>query len=156
MRTIRPRQRGFFDARRVTLGDYIVLAAALVTFISLFLPWYVSNIPGTGDVWAFTYSEAASVAVIVLFLATVILALYPAVTGNTRLPPLPFSSPPVYLCIGIVLVLLFDYQLGKYTGIPPTGTGSTRGFGIWLGLIASLAYIVGAIIRWSTRPVRAA
>lgn len=152
MRTVRSRQRGFIDARRITLGDYIVLAAGLVTVISLFLPWFVSSIPGAHSEWAFTYSDAVSVVVIVFFLATLFLVLYPALAGPSGFPPLPFAPPLVYLCIGIVLVLMFDYELGKYACNLCQGT--SRGFGIILGMTASIAYIVGAIIRWSSRPTR--
>jgi hypothetical protein len=158
MRAVRSRRRGFFDARRVTLGDYLVLASGLVTLVSLFLPWFVSNTPGgPGSQWAFTYSEAASVVVIVFFLATLFLVIYPGLASTNGLPPLPFTTPLVYLCMGIVLVLLFDFQLGKYSCVLCAGTGTSRGFGIWLGLIASLVYIVGAIVRWSSRsPARSA
>lgn len=154
MQTVRPRQRTFFDARRIALGDYIVLASALVTLISLFLPWFVSTIPGVRSEWAFTYSEAASVVVIVFFLATLFMAIYPALAATNGLPTLPFGPPLVYLGMGIILLLLFDYELGRYSCIGCQGT--SRGFGVWLGLIGSLAYIVGAIIRWTSRPVRAA
>jgi uncharacterized membrane protein YadS len=134
----------------VTLGDYIVLAASIVTLVSLFLPWFVSNIPGQHGEWAFTYSEVASVIVIVFFLATLFLVVYPSIAAGNGFPPLPFGAPLPYMVMGMVLVLLYDFQLGKYSCIECQGTSS--GFGIWLGLIASIAYIIGAIVRWSARP----
>jgi hypothetical protein len=150
MRTVRPRRRGYFDLRRITLGDYIVLASSLVTLISLFLPWFVSTIPGQHSEWAFTYSPWVSVIVIVFFLATLFLAIYPAVAAGMGLPPMPFGVPLPYMIMGIVLLLSFDFQLGKYGCIECQGT--SRGFGIYLGLIASAVYIIGSIIRWSSRP----
>jgi hypothetical protein len=152
MRSVRSRRTGFFDARRIMLGDYVVLASSLITLISLFLPWFASSTYGVRSQWAFTYSEIACVVVIVFFLATLFLVIYPAIAGGSGLPPLPFAPPLIYLCLGIILLLMFDFQLGKYSCIQCQGTG--RGFGIWLGLIASMAYIIGAVIRWSSRPAR--
>lgn len=152
MRSVRPRRRGFIDLRRITIGDYMVLVAGLLTVVSLFLPWFVSSVPRTHGEWAFTYSEAASVVVIVFFLATVFLVLYPAIATELRLSPLPFSTPIVYMTLGAVLLLLFVYELGKYACFQCQGV--SRGFGIWLALISAVMYLIGAVIRWGTRPTR--
>ena len=61
MRSARPRRGPIMDLRRITIGDYIVLVASLLTVISLFMTWFVSNVPGTHNQWAFTYSEVAAV-----------------------------------------------------------------------------------------------
>ena len=152
MRSSRPRRGGFIDLRRITIGDYMVLVAGLLTMVSLFLPWFITSIPRTHGEWAFTYSEAASVIVIVLFLATVFLVLYPAIAVEMRLPPLPFSTPIVYIALGAALLLIFVYELGKYACFQCQGV--SRGFGIWLALISSVIYLVGAVIRWGSRPAR--
>lgn len=152
MRGGRPRHRGFIDLRRITIGDYVVAAAGLLTVISLFLPWFISNVPRTHGEWAFTYSEAASVVVIVFFLATLFLVLYPAISAEMGLPPLPFSTPVLYLTLGSILLLIFVYELGKYACFQCQGV--SRGFGIWLALISSVIYLVGAVIRWGARPTR--
>lgn len=152
MRSVRPRRRGFIDLRRITIGDYMVLVAGLLTVISLFLPWFISSVPRTHGEWAFTYSEAASVLVIVFFLATLFLVLYPAIASEMGLPPLPFSTPVVYITLGAVLLLIFVYELGKYACFQCQG--ASRGFGIWLALISSVMYLIGAVIRWGSRPTR--
>jgi hypothetical protein len=152
MRSVRPRRGGFIDLRRITLGDYMVLVAGCLTVVSLFLPWFISSVPRTHGEWAFTYSEAASVVVIIFFLATVFLVLYPAIAAEMGLPPLPFSTPVVYMTLGGVLLLVFVYELGKYACFQCQGV--SRGFGIWLALISSVIYLVGAVIRWGSRPTR--
>lgn len=144
----RQRRRGILDLHRVTIGDYIVLASSLLTLVSLFLPWFTSNLRG-GDQWAFTYSEVASVVVIVLFLAVLFLVIYPAISNEIGLWPLPFATPLVFLFMGSLLVLVFTYQLGKYDCILCTGGG--RGYGIWLGWIASWVFIAGAVVKWGSR-----
>lgn len=152
MRSVRPRRRGFIDLRRITIGDYMVLVGGLLTVVSLFLPWFISSVPRTHGEWAFTYSEAASVVVIVFFLASVFLVLYPAIATEMGLPPMPFSTPVVYMLLGGILLLLFVYEFGKYACFQCQGV--SRGFGIWLALISSVIYLIGAVIRWGSRPTR--
>lgn len=152
MRSARPRRGPIMDLRRITIGDYIVLVASLLTVISLFMTWFVSNVPGTHNQWAFTYSEVAAVVVIVFFLATLFLVLYPVIAPEFGLPPLPFSTPLIFLTMGGILLLMFMFEFGKYSCILCQGV--SRGFGIYVGLIASVVFIIGAIIRWGSRPTR--
>jgi hypothetical protein len=157
MRSVRVRRRSYFDLRRITIGDWIMFVAGAMTVVSLFLPWFVTSVPTTSaphphGEWAFTYSEWASVIVIVFFLVTLFLVIYPAISPDLGLPPLPFSPPLIFFTMGAILLLVFTYQLGKYACILCTGT--SRGYGIWIGLISSGVYILGAVIRWGSRPVR--
>lgn len=151
MRNVRTRRRGFIDLQRINLGDWIVLLAGALTVASLFFPWFVSSVAANTQ-WAFTYSEVFSVVVIVFFLAALFLVIYPALSPDLGLPPLPFSTPVVFLTMGSILLLSYMYQLGKYACI--TCTGTSRGFGLWLGLIASFVFIIGAVIKWGSRPTR--
>jgi hypothetical protein len=153
MRSGRTRRRSFIDLRRITIGDYVVLFAALFSAISLFLPWFVSSTTtGSHNQWAFTNSEIAAVVVIVFFLATLFLVIYPAVSGELRLPPLPFSTPLIFLTMGSLLLLLFTYELGRYSCIQCTGI--SRGIGIFVGFIASIVFIIGSVIKWGSRTTR--
>lgn len=152
MRSVRVRRRSYIDLRRVSIGDWIMVAACLLAVISLFLPWFVTSIPRQHNEWAFTYSEIASLIVIICFLATLFLVVYPAIAPEFGLAPLPFSPPLIFFFMGTLLLLIFTYQAGKYACIVCT-TGS-RGYGVWIGLIASAVYILGAIIRWGSRPAR--
>jgi hypothetical protein len=92
----------------------------------------------------------AAVIVIVFFLATIFLVIYPALSPDLGLPPLPFSTPVVFLTMGAILLLMFTYELGKYACIQCAGLN--RGIGIWVALISSILYIVGAVIKWGSRP----
>src|SRR5919205_2161315 len=117
MRSVRSRRRGFIDLRHITIGDWILVVAALLAVASLFMPWFISSIPRSHGEWAFTYSEVASVVVIVFFLATLFLVIYPALSPELGLPPLPFATPLIFFTMGAILILLFTYQLGKYACI---------------------------------------
>jgi hypothetical protein len=156
MRRVRPRRRGFIDLRRITIGDYIILVSSAMTLASLFMTWFVTTLPGAHDQWAFTYSEVASVVVIVFFLATLFLVIYPAVSRDAGLPPLPFATPLVFLTMGSILLLLFTFELGKYDCIQCQVGGVGRGFGIWVAFVSAWAYLVGAIVKWGSRPTRTA
>lgn len=149
MRRVPTRRRAFIDLRRITLGDYVVLASSFLTFISLFLPWWSTNIAGSHSQWAFTYSPWTSIIVIVLFMTVIFLIVYPALSSDIHRPPLPFATPVVFLGMGSLLLLMYTYELGKYACID---CASTRGWGIWLGWIASFVFILGAIVRWGSRP----
>src|ERR1700738_4528842 len=105
MRSVRPRRRSFLDLRLIAIGDWIVLFSALITAISLFLPWFTSSTPGTQSQKAFAYSEVASVVVLVFFLTTLFLVVYPALSPDIGLPPLPFSTPVVLITMGGILLL---------------------------------------------------
>ena len=153
MRNVRSRRRSYIDLQRVTIGDYIVLVSALLIFISLFLPWFSTSLPQHGDTWAFAYSELAAVVVIIFFLATVFLIFYPALSPDLHLPPLPFATPVIFLTMGAIMLLLFTYEIGKY-GCVQACQGVSRGLGLWVALIASIAFIIGAVIRWGSRPMR--
>lgn len=152
MRNVRVRRRSFVDLRRVTIGDWIVLAASAFTVISLFLPWFGQSTPRPHDEWAFTYSEVASVVVIVFFLATLFLVVYPSLSPDLGVAPLPFSTPVVFFFMGAILLLLFTYELGKYACIACQGV--SREYGVWVALIAAVVYLVGAIIKFGSRPPR--
>jgi hypothetical protein len=150
MRRSRPPRRSFIDLRRIMLGDFIVLVASLTALISLFLPWFSGG--PSGKQWAFAYSEWASVIVIVFFLATLFLVLYPAIAPEVNGPPLPFSTPVVFAFMGSLLLLLITYELGKYDCFYCGVAGIGRGFGIWLAFISAWAYLIGAVIKLGSRP----
>lgn len=150
MRRVRPPRRAFIDVRSITIGDYIVLFSSLLALVSLFLPWFINHTLGAHDQWAFTYSEVAAVVVIVFFMATIFLVIYPALSPDLRLPLLPFSTPVVFMTMGAVLLLLFTYELGKYDCV--ACVGASRGFGVWVAFVAAWAYIIGSIIKWGSRP----
>jgi len=149
MRATRNRRRGFVNLQQVTIGDWIVLFASLMSVISLFLTWYQAETPGARGQWAFTYSEWTSVLVIVIFLITLFLTLYPALSQDFGLPPLPFASPLIFMTLGSLLLLIFTYELGKYGCVDCARV--TRGFGVWVGFISAFVYLVGAIVKWGSR-----
>jgi hypothetical protein len=152
MRNTRVRRRRLLDLRGVTLGDWIILLASILSVASLFMTWFETSVPRPHGEWAFTYSEGTSVAVIVLFLLTVFLIFYPVMAPQAGLPSLPFATPLVFLGIGALLLLVFTFELGRYDCIECQAI--SRGFGVGVAFFSAFIYIVGAIIKWGSRPVR--
>jgi hypothetical protein len=152
MRRTRTQRRAIIDLRRIQIGDYIILFAAALATVSLFLTWFSSSAVATRSEWAFTYSEWASIIVIVFFLATLFLVIYPALSPDLRLPVLPVSTPLIFLAMGAALLLIAVYQLGRYDCISCQGLGVGRGFGLWVFLISAIIFIVGSVIKWGSRP----
>lgn len=152
MRNVRVRRRSFIDLRRITIGDWIVLFGSFLALISLFLTWFNASTPRPHGEWAFTYSEVASVIVILFFLVTLFLVLYPSLSPDLGLAPLPFATPLVFFVMGAIMLLVFTYEFGKYACIQCQGV--SRGFGVFVALISAVVYLFGAVIRWGSRPVR--
>jgi hypothetical protein len=152
MHSVRVRRRSFIDLRRIMVGDWIILVASAFTLLGLFMPWITETTPTKHDDWAFTYSEWTSVIVIVFFLATLFLVTYPALSPDLGLAPLPFATPLIFFGMGAFLLLIFTYELGKYACIACQTT--SRGYGIWVAWVAAFVFLVGAIIKWGSRPVR--
>jgi hydrogenase-4 membrane subunit HyfE len=146
------RNRQVIDLGQIAIGDYVVLGAATLSLVSLFLPWFKTTIGPARTEWAFTYSQVASIVVLLVFLLTMFLVVYPAISPNAGLPPLPFSTPLPLLAMGFLLLLVTDYELGKYGCIQCQNT--SRGYGVWLSIVSAVVYIFGSIIKWGTRPVR--
>lgn len=151
MRRTRARRRSFLDLSQIQIGDYIILISAALAVVSLFLPWLVTNTPGSHNEWAFTYSDIAAVIVIVFFLATLFLVVYPALSPDLNLPLLPISTPLLFFLMGGIMLVISVFELGKYDCIECQGLVS-RGFGVYVLIIASILYLIGAVIKWGSRP----
>ena len=123
-----------------SLGTKIILVAAVVLVVTGFFPWYT---------WSFgpiSFSENGwhswSIIAILLGLAMgAVIAVQNLVEPN----PLPanvggFSWPKIMLGAAVVAALCV---LIKLISGP---TGSSAGFGLWLGIIAVAGLVVGAFL----------
>src|SRR4051794_4496536 len=121
------------DLRRLRVGEWIVGASGLLLLVSLFLHWY-------GDP-----SETAWEAFSVLDLILVLLALaaisVPVVTATHRVPALPLAIETLTALFGLVGVLLV---LIRVLNLP--GEAGGREIGLWIGLIATLGIVAGALV----------
>jgi hypothetical protein len=132
-----------FDVKRWGRGDIVGAAATFVLFIALFLPWFSVSIGGYGIPGL---SESALGAdgwmYLVLILSLVILGylVARAMWDGLRLP-LPHWQALVGVT-GLDLLLTLICFITK-----PSGT--TWSFGAYVGLLAALGAVAGAVIRRS-------
>lgn len=146
-RTREPR-RAALNIAELNAGDFVMLAACGVLFLALILNWWVGG-DTDNAVWK---SSGYFILMLLLILATVVLAIYPLLQSESSLPRLPFATPPMFIAIGFVIFLSTLYEFGRYTGVLQHTV--SPGFGIYLALVCGLLYLVGALIKWGSRERR--
>jgi len=147
-RPTRDTRRRLVNAGELGSGDWIMLGSSLLLFIALIAGWWVSG----GNDNAAWQSGWYFVFMLILILITIVLVAYPAFQSEARLPALPFNTPPVFILIGFVMFLMTFYELGRYQGVLQSTI--SPGFGIYLALISSALYLVGAMVKWGNRERR--
>jgi hypothetical protein len=125
------------DLRRLRAGEWIAGLSGAALAIDLFLPWYgAEGTSATATAWqAFSVNDA-----ILMFVALFAVGLWTAtVTQQTTAVPNAFAS--LTALFGIVATLLVVIRL-----LSAPGEGDlTREYGAWLGLVACLGIVLGAI-----------
>lgn len=134
------------DLTRLTAGDFAILGASALLFLALFVNWWANG----QNVNALEHSSLYVTVSLVLLLVTVVLVIYPTLEPEFDLPPLPFATPLVLLGIGLVVLIMAVFELGRYIGVD--NVGITPGIGPWLAIIASAIYLLGATVKWGSRP----
>lgn len=156
------------QAGTVRTMDRIVIGAALLAYISSFLPWYSASITVLGidrstgvDAWNAGFGAWFAV---LLLLAAAVVVLVSAFGGRLTLP---VSTPLITLCLSALAVLtivlrwvtfpdasggmdtrkmdrlgeLGDFDLGSAFAV-----SSGAGVGLYLGLIAAIAASVASLL----------
>jgi hypothetical protein len=124
-----------FDSKRWSQTERITLAATVVLFISLFLPWFTYNY-GLGTISVDGLWHGWMYITLIICLAVIVYLV--AKAGFSEMPfKLPFSEEQLLLYgTGINAVLTILGFVFKPGGIGFRGIG--WGFGAFLGLIAAL------------------
>jgi hypothetical protein len=117
------------DLRRLRLGEWATALAGLALLVSLFLPWYDS---------ASAWESFAVNDVILALVALAALAIVP-VTAAQPTPAVPLAMQSLLCLVGLVALVLVVIRL---LSLP--GDAEGREVGAWLGLLATLAIMVGA------------
>ena len=139
------------DLRRVRVGEWLAAVSGVALLVSLFLPWYSSEVcvgsyldtvRGSLHVCP-SLSGWESLSAIDILLAFVAASgvLLAVVTATQPVPAVPIAlSALVSLSglIGLVLVLLRALDLPDWAG--------TREWGLWLGLAGTIGIIAGSLL----------
>jgi hypothetical protein len=120
-------QRTALDTSRISLGEAVAAASALLLFVFLFIDWF-----GPFSAW-----EVFDVVDILLTLAALVvvgLVIARAVGAALRLPTHPAQLITWAGVIALVLVLAFLFE------------GEEREVGVFLGLLAALGMTIGGLL----------
>ena len=129
-------------------GDWLLLAASALLFFAVVVNWWVSD----SNFNAAQFSKAYFVVMVLLAVGTVILICYPFIQAQIGLPSLPVATPPLYLSVSVILILSTVYELGRYEGV--TQPTISPGFGLYLAIVSSVLYGLGALLKWAGRERR--
>jgi hypothetical protein len=147
-RPTRDARRRLISVGSLDSGDWIMLGASLLLFIALIANWWDGD-ASENAVW---HSGIYFAVMLIMILATVILALYPSLQSEMSLRNLPVALPPLFILIGFVIFLGTLYELGRFTGVAQSDV--SPGFGIYLALICSVIYLIGSLVKWGNRERR--
>ncbi len=128
-------------------GDFGILIASVLLFVALIPNWWASG----QSFNAVKYSVVYFVIVLVLILVTIGLILYPLMESEAGIRALPFATPPLFLSIGFLLLLITTFELGRYDGV---GSAFRAGFGLWLAEICCVVYLIAGLVKWGSRERR--
>jgi hypothetical protein len=138
------------DVNRLSRGEKIVGAAAVLLFIDMFLSWYSANISGALSAAASRFNVDTSASAWqafsttdILLLITILVALAMVGTRAMARPVnLPVSLPLVVAALGALMTLLVLWRIINQPG--PNDFINVE-YGAYLGLILIAALTYGAI-----------
>jgi hypothetical protein len=121
------------DVNRLSTGEKIAGAAAVLLFISMFFAWFGYEIPGgeLGIGGSFSFNAWESFDFIDLVLLVTVVVTLAAVIATATDAVIDFPLNPVVAVLGGLSLLLVLYRI-----IDPPGE-TDREFGVFLGLVLS-------------------
>jgi hypothetical protein len=150
------------DFRRLRVGEWVVGASGLLLLVALFLPWYELGegiVVGPPDVLDAHASAWDAFTVLDLLLALGALAAIAVVfvTAAQATPALPLALESLVALFGMLLLVLVVFRLADppdVSFLESTAGAATRervedidrATGAWLGLVAVLGIVVGALV----------
>ena len=145
------RPQASIDFRRLGVGDLVAGGALVVLFVSLFLPWYSIGYGGVSASTSAMGSGAGGwrVLVLVLALLTIGYLLVRTVWSTVRLP-IPHWQFLTVLTVVVALLTLLAFLVKPgvdTTGLGTAGIGTSWSYGAYIGLVAAVAAVGGAVQR---------
>jgi hypothetical protein len=127
------------DLDRLTMGEKIAGAAAIVLFISMFFSWFGFDNPGAalGIGGSITFNAWESFDFIDLILFVTVLVTVGSLVAKASDALINFPFNPVVTVLGGLCALLILYRI-----IDPPG-GADREWGVFLGLILAALITYG-------------
>lgn len=144
------------DTSKISFGEMIAGAAAVVLFIVMFVPWYgasasVAGFSASANASAWQAFSFVDILLLLVVLVTIGLVVARA-TGN--MPPLPQPPGLIIAVAGVLAVVLILFRLLVVPdgGVSGVNVDISRKIGIFLGLIAAAGVAFGG---WTAMNERA-
>jgi len=144
------------DLRKLSLGDKIIAASAIVLFIAYFLPWFEASSEGDGLVGEFSATFNGSDVnfawgTLPMLIGLVMLGIVVASRlFDVRLPALPIPWGQALLAAGALAAVLVIIKLiigEDDDAAAALGIDVSRSFGIFLAALAALGLAVGGYFK---------
>jgi hypothetical protein len=137
-----------------TLPDWLIVGGALVFFIVSFVPWYGASASVLGfhysanvNAWNYWAGVLAGIfSILVLILGAAFVA---ARMGSVKLPAMAISDKIIFMAGGALMLLFSIIYLAVAASDTISGPGYSAGpaFGLFLGILASIAVIAGGFLK---------
>jgi hypothetical protein len=125
------------DIRRLRVGEWIVGAAGVALFVSLFLDWYSVKGAKSG-LAAWDAFDVTDVMLCVVALSAIALA---AVTLLQQTPAIPVAMASI-----ITLLAVVGLGLVVYRAIDAPADHLSTSTGLWVALVSSAAILAGSVL----------
>jgi len=143
------------------MPEWLIVGGSLAFVIASFLPWYAASytFKGALGIAASDTSTSANAwnwfpGVLAALLAIATIGFFAARLYNIALPALPAPDRVIYMALGGAIAFFSLIELTQFPHIDTGGLSSIYGsfsagpsFGLFLGLIASVAIIAGGYMR---------
>lgn len=136
------------DFRRLGTGDFIVGGATIILFISLFLSWYSISFSASSASISALGSGAGGwrVLILILCLCTVGYLFARTLWPRPRLP-IPHWQLLTVTCGITALLTLLAFLVRPGSGSSSLGISISWAYGAYIGLVAAIAAVAGAVQR---------
>jgi hypothetical protein len=146
-----------FDWKRFSTLDRVIVGAAAVAFIALFLPWYgVSVGPFSASVDGWSAGFSAWAGGLLLTAAGVLVVLRRSGTDLAAARVDPSLLVACVAAVGLLLVVIRWVSFPRYNGAGGLSYDVGARYGIYLALIAGIAAVTAAALAWRSSAEQAA
>jgi hypothetical protein len=123
------------DPRRLQAGEWISALSGVALLVSLFLPWYGTEVDDASG-WQALAAVDIALALVASFGVSLLL-----ITASQRVPAVAIALSAIVTLVGLIGLVLVLIRLADL----PEGFDG-RELGVWLGLVATTGIVAGGAL----------
>ena len=144
------------DASRISFGELVAGASAVVLFLVMFFPWYgveVGLLGGAASENANAWEAFDYIDIILLLVVLMAVGMAAARAAGAIPPALPAPPGLIVAGAGALAVLLILFRIVEIPGpeVDVEGVDISREIGIFLGLVAAVGITFGGYMARNER-----